>query len=365
MNKAFHPLSRDTIETVIVLLLLLALMIALYDVLKAFFGIFTFAIIFSVSFARPFERLVKVLNNRRTLAAVIYSVTMIILIGLPLTFLFCAFSSHIRDAGVWVNNVKENGLPPLPLWIAKLPIVGDNLETLRLQLQENPKEVIALHQTQINSFLRHLLTSGVGILGATFQFIAGIIISALFLAKGQKILVPLKATMQHLLGARSGLSLLEATAMAVKGVSIGVMGTAFIAAIISWIGLAIAGIPFSLGFAALIFFLVVIQIGPLVVWIPLVIYMLSGGHTGVAIFLVIYGIILLAVDAVVKPVLIARSGGKLPFLVLFLGVVGGVAAWGFTGMFKGAIILAVFYTVFTTWLQKKSYSHEKLSSHGL
>jgi len=38
---------------------------------------------------------------------------------------------------------------------------------------------------------------------------------------------------------------------------------------------------------------------------------------------------------------------------LFLGVIGGVAAWGFTGMFKGAIILAVFYTVFTSWLESK------------
>jgi predicted PurR-regulated permease PerM len=43
----------------------------------------------------------------------------------------------------------------------------------------------------------------------------------------------------------------------------------------------------------------------------------------------------------------------LPFLVLFFGVVGGLAAWGFTGMFKGAIILAVFYTVLTTWLERK------------
>ena len=57
-----------------------------------------------------------------------------------------------------------------------------------------------------------------------------------------------------------------------------------------------------------------------------------------------------------KPVLIAKSGGKLPFLVMFLGVIGGLAAWGFTGMFKGAIIMAVFYTLFTSWLQKKRMS---------
>ncbi|MES1249501.1 MAG: AI-2E family transporter YdiK, partial [Chitinophaga rupis] len=66
------------------------------------------------------------------------------------------------------------------------------------------------------------------------------------------------------------------------------------------------------------------------------------------------GVVLLLIDGFLKPILIAKSGGKLPFLVLFLGVIGGLAAWGFTGMFKGAIILAVFYTLFTSWLEKKN-----------
>jgi len=56
----------------------------------------------------------------------------------------------------------------------------------------------------------------------------------------------------------------------------------------------------------------------------------------------------MGVDNILKPMLIAKSG-KLPVLVLFLGVVGGMAAWGFTGMFKGAIILAITYTIFQAW----------------
>jgi predicted PurR-regulated permease PerM len=162
--------------------------------------------------------------------------------------------------------------------------------------------------------------------------------------------------MQHLLGKRDGLSLLRATAQAIKSVSIGVMGTAFIASIISWVGLLIAGIHYAYAvlLAALIFFLVLLQLGPLLVWVPLVIWTASQGHTGMTIFLIIYGILLLIIDALLKPVLLAKSGGKIPFLVLFLGVVGGLAAWGFTGMFKGAIILAVFYTLFNSWLEKST-----------
>jgi predicted PurR-regulated permease PerM len=103
----------------------------------------------------------------------------------------------------------------------------------------------------------------------------------------------------------------------------------------------------------LIFFLVLIQLGPLLVWVPLVIWTALQGHGGTAVFLGAYGVLLLVIDAFLKPFLIAKSGGRLPFLVLFLGVVGGLSAWGFTGMFKGAIILAVFYTVFTGWVERR------------
>ena len=342
------------IETVLVLFLLLFLLIALYEVLRVFFGILTFALIFSVSFSAPFERLAKVFGNRRRLAAVIYSLVLIAIIALPFIYIVSALRNHITEAIDWMNDIKAKGLPPLPPWASRLPIVGPEIDNFWLQLKNSPKEAIGLHEEPIKMTLRHLLTSGAGMIGTVLQFIAGIIISAFLLTSGDKMLSPVKLAMQHLLGKRDGLSLLRATTQAIKGVSIGVMGTAFIAAIISWIGLTIAGISFALVLSALIFFLVLIQIGPLLVWIPVVIWTALEGHTGVTIFLVVYGILLLVIDAFLKPILIARSGGKIPFLVLFLGVIGGLAAWGFTGMFKGAIILAVFHTVFTSWLEKKN-----------
>ena len=204
--------------------------------------------------------------------------------------------------------------------------------------------------------LRQLLNSGIGIISTALQIIVGIVISAFFLAAGKKMLEPIESTTEHLLGKSDGLSLLAAITQAIKGVSIGIMGTAFIAGFLAWIGLFLAGITYSLVLAALVFFLVLIQLGPLLVWVPLVIWSALQGHTGATIFLIIYGIGLLVVDAFLKPILIAKSGGKIPFLVLFLGVIGGLAAWGFTGMFKGAIILAVFHTIFNSWLQQKSGS---------
>ncbi len=349
-----RPASRNMIESILVLLLLLALLLALYDVLRLFFGVLTFALIFSVSFHHLFERMVIWLKGRRRLAATIYAVALVAIIALPVTYFIAALSGHIREAIHWIGNVKENGLPELPAWLVNMPYIGSDITDFWEHLQESPRETLStnIHEQQVRMVLHHIISSGAGILGAAGQLIIGIIISAFFLVGGEKAVKPIRATAQHLLGHKDGASLLNATTMAIKGVSIGVMGTAFITGVVAFIGLKIAGIPFALGLAALVFFLVVIQIGPLVVWIPLIIWMAIQGHTGMTLFLIIYGAAMLIGEAILKPLLIARSG-KLPFLVLFLGVIGGMAAWGFTGMFKGAIIVAVFYTVFTSWLERK------------
>jgi predicted PurR-regulated permease PerM len=184
--------------------------------------------------------------------------------------------------------------------------------------------------------------------------VLGIIISAVFLNSGTKILNPIYAVMKRMVGEHDGPALVDASGRAVKGVAIGVMGTAFIAGIAAWIGFTIAGISIAAGLAAITFFFVVIQIGPLLVFLPVCIWLGMQGETGMAVFMTIYGIVvLMGIDNVLKPILIAKSG-KLPILVLFLGVIGGMAAWGFTGMFKGAIILAVFYTLFNSWLKPKT-----------
>ncbi|MEC5145816.1 AI-2E family transporter [Chitinophaga sp. 212800010-3] len=354
MNNLHRPASRNMIESILVLLLLLALLLALYDVLRIFFGVLTFALIFSVSFHQLFERMAVWFGGRRKLAATVYAIVVIAIIALPVTYIIAALGSHIREAIHWIANVKENGLPPLPQWVINIPYVGVEISDFWQHLQESPRETISnnVREQQVRTVLHHVISSGAGIIGAAVQLIIGIIISAFFLVSGEKSVRPIRATAEHLLGKKEGSDLLKATTMAVKGVSIGVMGTAFITAIVAWIGLKIAGIPIALGLAAVVFFLVVIQIGPLVVWVPVTIWMAMQGHPGMTLFLIIYGVGILIGEAILKPYLIARSG-KLPFLVLFLGVIGGVAAWGFTGIFKGAIIVAVFYTVFNSWLERK------------
>lgn len=332
---------------------LLALLFALYDVLKLFFGVFTFALIFYASFLGPFERLCRLVGNRRKLAGGIYSLVLIAVIALPFIFMITALGRHVKDMIVWIEQIKTHGVPPLPETITRLPYAGESIVNFWHHLQKNPQETLVGHEQQLKDVLHHLLTGGLGLLGTGLQLIFGIVVSAFFLTRGEEKLAPFKLTLGHLLGKQRGLLLLEAIDHAIKSVSIGVIGSAFLVATFSWIGFAIAGIHFKFLLAALVFIFVLLQIGPLVVWLPLVIWVATQGHNGTTLFLAVYGAGMMTAEVFVKPILLASSGGKLPFLVLFIGVTGGLAAWGFTGMFKGAIIMAVAYTIFNSWLEKK------------
>lgn len=352
MNSFNTDQRRNVVETALVVLLLLILLSTLYTVLSVFLGVFTYAIILAVAIHPLFEKLAKLLGKRK-LAAFLYALILIAIVALPYIFLINALASHIQEAGQWVVNAKENGLPALPEWITGLPVVGDNISTAWQKLQNDPA-AIQLYEPKIRAVLARLLGGGLGVVGAGLEFILGIIISAVILSSGVKVLNPIYAIMKRLVGEHDGPALVYASGRAVKGVAIGVMGTGFIAGIAAWIGFTIAGVSIAGGLAAITFFLVVIQVGPLLVFLPVVIWLASQGETGMAIFMLIYGIVvLMSIDNILKPILIAKSG-KLPILVLFLGVVGGMVAWGFTGMFKGAIILAVFYTMFNSWLKPKT-----------
>jgi len=359
MQNLQKPFSRDLIETILVVLLFVGLIYALYHVLEAFFGVLTFALIFSVSFSKLYERSVIFFKGKRKLTSVIYSLLLISIIAFPLIFLISAMSRHLKQLGPWLANVKAHGLPPLPGFISSLPVAGNYISSFWTGFQESPKEMLNLHAHEINNIVHHIITGGLGVLGVALQLILGIIISAFFLERGENLLWPIKDTLKHLVINDEENNLLDAITQAIRGVSIGVMGTAFIAAFIAWTGLALAGIPFATGIAALIFFLVVIQVGALVVWVPMILWQaIEGDHTA-TIILAIYLVIILGVELVIRPILIASSG-KLPFLVLFIGVIGGLAAWGFTGMFKGAIITSLFYTIFTSWLEGKKARPENI-----
>jgi predicted PurR-regulated permease PerM len=146
----------------------------------------------------------------------------------------------------------------------------------------------------------------------------------------------------------------------VRGVVYGIIGTAVAQGILAGLGFGLAGVPAAALLGVLTFFLSAVPVGPPMVWIPATIWLFSQGKNGWGLFLLIWGMFVVSgIDNIIKPYLISH-GSKIPFVIVFLGVIGGAMAFGLVGVFLGPTLLAVAYRVIEEWSSVSAL----LQAHG-
>jgi predicted PurR-regulated permease PerM len=137
------------------------------------------------------------------------------------------------------------------------------------------------------------------------------------------------------------------------GVVYGMLGTALAQATVAGIGFWIAGVPGPVFLALLTFLLSPAPIGPPLIWVPAAVWLFLHHHTGMGIFLALWGICGISmIDNVIRPYFISR-GSKMPFSLMLLGVFGGIISFGFIGIFIGPTVLSVIYTLLMEWSRGK------------
>ena len=162
------------------------------------------------------------------------------------------------------------------------------------------------------------------------------------------------ASMQRLarrLSGDEGEALLTMSVNTVRSVAVGVIGIAFIQAMLAGIGMMFAGVPAAGLLALIVLVLGIAQLPPLLVLLPVMIYLFSGDSTTVAIVFAVWGILVSFSDVVLKPLLLGR-GVDAPMIVILLGAIGGMITSGIVGLFIGAVILAIGYKLFQAWVLK-------------
>jgi len=89
--------------------------------------------------------------------------------------------------------------------------------------------------------------------------------------------------------------------------------------------------------------------GPPLLWVGATAWLVAQDQAGWAVFMALWGFFVISgIDNVVKPLLISR-GSSLPFALVLLGVLGGVLAFGFVGIFLGPVLLAVGFNLVRGW----------------
>jgi len=113
----------------------------------------------------------------------------------------------------------------------------------------------------------------------------------------------------------------------------------------------VAGVPIAGLLTVIAFVLAVAQIGALPVLLPAVVWLYFQNDTAWTVALAVWSVVVLNVDNVVRPILIQR-GAKLPLMLIFVGVIGGLIAFGMVGIFVGPVVLAVTYELLLAWVRQ-------------
>ena len=130
------------------------------------------------------------------------------------------------------------------------------------------------------------------------------------------------------------------------------LGTCAVQGVLAMIGFLIAGVPGVVLLGMATFFLSVVPLGPALLWLPAALWLGANGNRGMAIFIAVWGLVVVGgAENIVRPLLMGK-GVQAPLAVVFLGVIGGIVAFGFLGLFIGPTILTVAYNLFQEWMAK-------------
>lgn len=327
---------------------LAALAVACVLVLRPFFSAILWAAILTFATWPLYLRLRGRVGGRMTLAASLMTTGIVLALLVPIGLATIGLADNAETLVRTVKGWAAGGLPGPPKWIASLPIIGGPLQERWAALANDSGSLAQAVQPFMGSTRSWLLAIGRTLLEGTATLLLSTFICFFLYRDGDAIASRSRRLVTRLAGA-GALRLVDVAEGTIRGVVYGIIGTAFAQAVLQAIGLLIAGVPGALILGALTFFLSVVPFGPPIVWLGAAAWLWFEGSIGWAIFTLIWGALLVStIDNVIKPYLISR-GANLPFILVLLGVLGGVLAFGFIGVFIGPTLLAVAYRLILEW----------------
>ncbi len=355
MNKITDS-TKNIVELIVRMSVLILLLFYCFEILAPFLMPVLWAIIIAVSVYPIHNALKKKLGGRETLSATIITIAILSFIFIPVGL----FISSISDTIIDFKNQAETGTielnKPNPV-IETWPIIGKPLFAFLQNASGNLTTIFQKHQAEILSSAKTVMMGIVGSGLTFFQVIFSIIISGVLLStKGT---IETSQKIFNRIADKRGDEFLQLTACTIRSVVKGVLGVAVIQAFLAGAGFFLASVPHAGIWGLIALILSIIQVGPGLVIIPVIIYLFTTGNSVFAGLWTAYFVVVMFSDNILKPMLLGK-GAQVPMLVIFLGVLGGFFLSGFIGLFTGAIILSIGYKLFLVWMHDQQIEEEKI-----
>jgi predicted PurR-regulated permease PerM len=342
------------LETLIRAGVIALLVVMSLRVFSPFASLMLWGLILAVALEPLHRRLAARMGGRQGLAATVLVLGGLLLIGVPTVILGSSFASHARDAYVAVEKGTLAIPAPSPR-VAEWPIVGKRLYGAWSSAATNLPEFASEHQQQIKDLSRRGLAAAASSAGAVLLFLASMVVAAIMMAYAESGSRAMQRIFIRFSNPTRGPKMQKLATATVRSVAAGVIGVAFIQAILLGMGFMLAGIPAPGVLAFLVLFLGILQLPALLISLPAVAYLWLAGDASTTsnVLWTIYLLVAGMADNVLKPLLLGR-GVDAPMVVILIGALGGMVTGGFIGLFVGGVVLAVTYQLFMEWVDTKS-----------
>ncbi|MBI3148768.1 MAG: AI-2E family transporter [Betaproteobacteria bacterium] len=282
-------------------------------------------------------------------AALLMTLAITLVLLAPLVVAVITMADDIVVFTELMQAKLKDGLPGAPAWLAGLPWMGERMAAYWNDLAQDSSHLLAEIKKTLPALRGFLVASGATLGHGVVQISLSILIAFFVYRDGEQAARRLDAAVAQL-GGEKARHLLQVAASTVRSVVYGILGAALGQGVLAGIGFWLAGVPAATLLGVATFFLSPIPMGPVILWLPAAGWLFFQGQTGWAIFLVLWGaLVVSSVDNFLKPILMSR-GSDLPILFVFLGVLGGAAAFGFIGVFLGPTLLAVGQRLVQEWI---------------
>ncbi len=331
---------------------LVALLVLLcYRALSPFLTLLLWSLILAVALYPLNEAVARRIGGRHGLAATLIAILGLALIVAPSAVLMSSLGDSVHQ---FIRNVQTNALEiPAPRdAVATWPFVGPKLHAIWSQAHADLPALVQSLQPQLGDIAKAVLgfVGGIGV--GLLQFLAAFITAGIIMAFGEAGDRANLAIFQRVLGPARGAEFAKLSTATIRAVAQGVIGVAFIQAIIVGLCLLVAGIPWPGLLALVVLILGIAQVPALLVTLPAIGYIWWSGSYGngaATVFTVLLFVAGMA-DNVLKPLMLGR-GVKAPMVVILLGALGGMATAGILGLFVGATLLTLGYKIFMSWVE--------------
>ena len=343
-------LARLLLDVLIRAGLILVLVMLCYRIFSPFLVLMVWALILAITIYPLHRALAARLGGRRGWAATLITLLGVVLIVAPTAVLLDSMGDSVHRL---VSEVQQGTLqvpPPKPS-VAEWPVVGTKIHAYWQQAHDNLPALVKSLQPKIGELAKEALAMVASIGGGILAFVAAFIIAGIIMAFGEAGDRASRAIFARVFGFERGEQFAMLSVATIRAVAQGVIGIAFIQAILVGLCLLVAGVPLAGLLAVVVLVLGIAQVPALVVTLPAIAYLWMSGDYGTgeaALYSVVLFIAGMA-DNVLKPLMLGR-GVDAPMPVILLGALGGMAAAGILGLFAGAVLLALGYQIFMAWV---------------